>query len=84
MGIKTWASVSLIAILVLATAAAWRARGREIGVKTSNAFTITRDLVSPLVGGPAPEFRVPLVSGEELDLSSLRGRLVLISFWSSF
>ncbi|MEZ4279356.1 MAG: TlpA disulfide reductase family protein [Myxococcota bacterium] len=38
--------------------------------------------VDPL--GPAPGFRLPLISGGELDLESLRGRLVVLDFWATW
>lgn len=38
--------------------------------------------VDPL--GPAPAFRLPLLSGGELDLESLRGRLVVLDFWATW
>ena len=37
----------------------------------------------PLNGKPAPDFKLTSVDGEELSLSSLRGKWVLLDFWSS-
>lgn len=39
---------------------------------------------SPLLGRSAPDFTLPLFSGGELRLSSLRGRVVLVNFWASW
>ena len=36
------------------------------------------------VGTPAPNFRLPLLDGGEIDLSALRGRPVLVNFWASW
>jgi peroxiredoxin len=35
-------------------------------------------------GSKAPEFRLPALDGEELALSSLRGRVVLLNFWATW
>ncbi len=34
--------------------------------------------------GPAPEFRLPLLSGGEIELESLRGKLVVLDFWATW
>lgn len=36
------------------------------------------------VGRPAPEFQLRNLRGEEITLSSLRGRVVLINFWATW
>ena len=43
----------------------------------------TRTAASPLEGRPLPAGRVPLLAGGELDLASLRGRVVLLDFWAT-
>ena len=35
------------------------------------------------VGNPAPDFTLRLFSGENLTLASLRGKPILLNFWSS-
>ena len=37
---------------------------------------------APLLGDPAPPFRLPSLAGVELDLLELAGQLVLLVFWS--
>lgn len=37
-----------------------------------------------LVGRPAPDFSLPLISGGTLSLHSLRGKPVLLNFWASW
>lgn len=37
---------------------------------------------APLLGDPAPPFRLPSLAGGELDLMELAGQLVLLVFWS--
>lgn len=34
--------------------------------------------------GPAPGFRLPLLSGGEIELESLRGKLVVLDFWATW
>jgi cytochrome c biogenesis protein CcmG/thiol:disulfide interchange protein DsbE len=42
-------------------------------------------IASPLVGKPAPDFRLRAVgSAETLSLASLRGRPVVVNFWSTW
>jgi len=50
-------------------------------------FGLHRDprvIPSPLVGGQAPEFSLPLFDGGTLATSALRGRVVVINFWASW
>jgi peroxiredoxin len=36
------------------------------------------------VGDPAPDFQVTTVAGQEVKLSSLRGKVVLVDFWATW
>ncbi|MDF1514544.1 MAG: cytochrome c-type biogenesis CcmF C-terminal domain-containing protein [Anaerolineae bacterium] len=38
----------------------------------------------PLVGQPAPEFRLTTLEGDVLALSELRGQIVVVNFWASW
>lgn len=38
---------------------------------------------SPREGFPAPDFTLPTLDGEEVRLSSLRGQVVVLNFWTS-
>ena len=38
----------------------------------------------PLREGPAPDFTLPLLNGEELSLQELRGQVVVVNFWASW
>jgi cytochrome c biogenesis protein CcmG/thiol:disulfide interchange protein DsbE len=47
-------------------------------------FRDPRYIPSPLVGKPAPNFSLQLYSGEKVELSALRGKVVFINFWASW
>ena len=38
----------------------------------------------PLVGGPAPEITLKDLQGQEMRLSDLRGKIVLLNFWATW
>ena len=38
----------------------------------------------PLVGGPAPEITLKNLQGQEVRLSDLRGKIVLLNFWATW
>jgi len=44
----------------------------------------TVKMESELVGKPAPDFSLPDVDGNMIDLKSLRGKYVLVDFWASW
>ena len=51
------------------------------------AYGLTRDpniIESPLPGRPAADFALETLSGEELRLSDLRGKVVVLNFWASW
>lgn len=58
-----------------------------IGLLLLLAYGFTKDpglIPSPLVGGPAPDFTLTLLDGEEVRLRDLRGRPVVVNFWASW
>lgn len=38
----------------------------------------------PLVGGPAPAFKLEAVDGQVVELSDLKGQLVVLNFWATW
>ncbi|MGH2651476.1 MAG: TlpA family protein disulfide reductase [Actinomycetota bacterium] len=43
-----------------------------------------RELPSELLGKRAPTFTLPRLTGEQIDLASLRGQVVVVNFWASW
>ena len=39
---------------------------------------------TPLMGKPAPEFKLPDLAGKEVSLSSFKGKPLLINFWATW
>lgn len=74
-----------------------RARGRVLTALIATALTTVfatasvdvasaadRDLRSPLLGRPAPDFAMRALGGGNLRLSEHRGDVVLVGFWTSW
>lgn len=59
--------------------------GAIVGLFTFGFTTNPKEVKSPLVGKPAPEFTVQrLGGGETLSLADLRGTPVILNFWASW
>ena len=51
------------------------------------AYGFTRNpraLPSPLVGRPAPVFRIPAFNGGVVDTAALQGEVLIVNFWASW
>lgn len=48
------------------------------------AFTTLSVFAQPKTGEPAPEIALKDVNGNEIKLSSLKGKVILIDFWASW
>lgn len=81
---RFWFIAGAVALFALAGYAALRANRHQTAVETRNAFTLTRDLPSPLTGKAAPAGRFTLTDGTAVEMADLKGKTVLLSFWSSF
>ena len=69
------AGVAAVAIVGLVGLMAW-GLSHKTPVTSLSGFTRVQQ--------PAPEFRLPLFDGGEMDLSELRGRPIVINFWASW
>lgn len=49
-----------------------------------NAETPAQTGSAPVAGKPAPDFTLKTMSGEEVTLSKLRGKKVVLNFWASW
>ena len=80
MNIKTFgrkAYIALAAIMVMMVAAPFTAsaQSQEDQIKASTLIN---------QGDKAPDFTVEMVNGEQITLSKLKGKVVLINFWATW
>ncbi|MBR5138726.1 MAG: TlpA family protein disulfide reductase [Alistipes sp.] len=80
MNIKTFgrkAYIALAAIMVMMAAAPFTAsaQSQEDQIKASTLIN---------QGDKAPDFTVEMVNGEQITLSKLKGKVVLINFWATW
>ncbi len=71
--------VPVVAIVALFAAGLIRTGGRPGGIGVNETLG-----ESTVKAGPAPELRVQLLDGRPLALSDLRGKLVMVDFWSTW
>ena len=57
---------------------------QRIGEISSASVVNPRPSQNPFVNGPAPDFRVMDIRGEELTLEQYRGQIVLLDFWATW
>jgi cytochrome c biogenesis protein CcmG/thiol:disulfide interchange protein DsbE len=43
-----------------------------------------RNIVSPLIGKQFPDYEIELFSGNKLNISNLKGNVILVNFWASW
>ncbi len=72
-----WNAAALVGGLLLLLISAWAMWGAAHGA-------VIADAGRPLIGQPAPDFRLPLLDGEMLALEELRGEIVVVNFWGSW
>lgn len=72
--------IALFVILAGVAVALWMRQSKPQGKTTTSAPATG----SALVGQLAPDFKLPLVGGGEVQLSSLRGKVVMVNFWATW
>jgi cytochrome c biogenesis protein CcmG, thiol:disulfide interchange protein DsbE len=76
---SAWRTWNLISALILALGAVWVWASRANLQVTSGG-----GIPAPVQGFQAPDFELKSLQGESVQLSTLRGRPVLISLWASW
>lgn len=69
----------LVGLLALLGWALYRGKGQPVSVVVRNEPQWVQ-----VVNRPAPDFTLTLLDGSPLRLSSLRGKVVMVDFWSSW
>ena len=75
-------AIAAVAFVALASLLFWgtfRTGGRSGGLFVNSNFGEVR-----VKTGPAPEFSFETFDGDELSLSGLRGKVVMVDFWASW
>jgi thiol-disulfide isomerase/thioredoxin len=55
-----------------------------IKLPLSGGLKGSEDVPSPFVGAPAPNFELQTLSGSQISLSDLKGKVVLLNFWATW
>ena len=76
MSQRNW---TLVSILILVLGAAWIGISAAFFEGSTNGF-----IPAPQVSFLAPDFTLQSLDGEQITLSDLRGKAVLINFWGSW
>jgi peroxiredoxin len=71
------ATALLLAFAAFTVWVTWRA-------KTIESLALERNAPSPLVGKPAPGFKLESLEGRTVSLDEYRGKTVVVSFWASW
>lgn len=69
---RTWLVVVLVAVLGV------------VGLLSTGLQRDPDAIKSPLVGRPAPDFTLPGIDGDVVQLAKLRGQVVVVNFWASW
>ena len=67
-----------IVVVVLAAGAMWTWAARAPDSAAAG------QIASPRAGFPAPDFTLPLASGENVSLAAYRGQVVILNLWASW
>ncbi len=59
-------------------------KSRRVRVVLLSLFLLGMAASPPLVGGPAPVFKLEAMDGQILNLSDLKGQFVILNFWATW
>ena len=59
-------------------------KSRCAPVVFSSLFLLGMAASPPLVGGPAPTFKLEAVDGQVINMTDLKGQFVILNFWSTW
>ena len=59
-------------------------KSRWVRVVLLSLFLLGMAASPPLVGGPAPVFKLEAMDGQILNLSDLKGQFVILNFWATW
>lgn len=86
---KRWSTIGLIVGCIAIVVAAWAmwqptlpSRDPADDSPAGLAALAANRQARPRVGDPAPDFTIALLDGSTLNLSDLRGQVVVLNFWS--
>jgi len=65
----------------MATAVLLAAVTQPIGGESASGASASSE--APIVGSPAPDFKLRLLDGKSVTLSGLKGKPVVVNFWHS-
>src|SRR3954447_10765082 len=86
-GSRRLSRAAIVALVVLSLAVPAGALALILRDRRSTADATRGPLVTPTkatIGDVAPDFRLPDVNGKAVTLSSLRGRVVVLTFFASW
>ena len=73
---QDWLKVLVITAVI---SIGWMAYSRDIDPADSSALAI-----APMPGAMAPDFTLTTIEGEQITLSELRGRPIIVNFWATW
>lgn len=62
----------------------WFSRGNRFRVDRLSSLRVLGDDATPSVGESAPDLKLQSLSGQFVDIASLRGRVLVVDFWATW
>lgn len=71
-------------VLMVGCLAQTEGSGADTDLPTSTPVADALQAPAPVAGRPAPDFALPDLEGNEVRLSELKGKVVLVNFWATW